>query len=296
MRFLGTTQESSNTFDTLKSICSQITVVFGLPKIYKETPKNFSDVKTSFHRLINSIKSKQRLVIVLDSLACLSSNDGAHDMTWLPAQHPQNVKIIVSCNAREDKILKSLEEMKLKSEQCVELTPLDVSTAKDMIKFWLRENKRGVTSDQLKIVDSALHQNTSPLYISLIFNHIVKWHAYERDVCLPKDVADCINDLLKNTERKHGQLLVSHALALMHASKEGLTDGEVEDILSLDDEVLNEAYQHHNPPLRRLPSILWSRIRSDLADYIVEREADGAKVLAWEHLQFEENATERYVK
>ena len=51
-------------------------------------------------------------------------------------------------------------------------------------------------------------------------------------------------------EAKHGWLLVSHALAYMTAAKSGVTESEIEDLISLDDRVLDDIYQYHLPPTR----------------------------------------------
>ena len=74
-----------------------------------------------------------------------------------------------------------------------------------------------------------------------------------------------------------------HALAYITASKSGLSETELEDLLSLDDRVLDDVYQYHMPPVRRIPPLLWTRIRNDLPNYLSEREADGVSVLNWYH-------------
>ena len=68
---------------------------------------------------------------------------------------------------------------------------------------------------------------------------------------------------------------------------------ELEDILSCDDEVLNDVYQWWEPPVRRLPPLLWVRIQTDLGPYLVERGLKGGTpVLSWYHRQFREAAEE----
>ena len=70
-------------------------------------------------------------------------------------------------------------------------------------------------------------------------------------------------------------------------------DNEVEDLLSCDEEVLTDVFQWWVPPLRRIPPLLWVRIRSELAPYLVERGLEGgAPVLTWYHRQFSETAAE----
>ncbi len=70
---------------------------------------------------------------------------------------------------------------------------------------------------------------------------------------------------------------------------------ELEDVLSCDDDVLNDVYQYHTPPLRRLPPLLWVRIQDDLDAYLVTAGADGVQVIRWYHRQFQTVATERYL-
>lgn len=50
-----------------------------------------------------------------------------------------------------------------------------------------------------------------------------------------------------------------HALSYLTASKNGLSDVEIEDILSLDDVVLNDVFLFWMPPTRRIPPLLWPR-------------------------------------
>jgi len=75
-----------------------------------------------------------------------------------------------------------------------------------------------------------------------------------------------------------GALLVHRFFAYLHLSKAGLTENELIDLISLDDEVLTDVFQFSVPPLRRLPAVLWARIRNSIQEYIVTREANGGKV------------------
>ena len=77
------------------------------------------------------------------------------------------------------------------------------------------------------------------------------------------------------------QVFVSHALSYLTASRNGLSDAELEDVLSLDDVVLNDVFQHWLPPLRRLPPLLIPRLVDELERYLVEREANGTTVVYW---------------
>ena len=59
--------------------------------------------------------------------------------------------------------------------------------------------------------------------------------------------------------------------------------------------MLYSVFQFHMPPVRRLPSILWLRIKNHLKEYIVEKEADDTAVIFWYHRRFVEVALNKYV-
>ena len=174
---------------------------------------------------------------------------------------------------------------------------MPVDTAKEILDNWLKSSGRVLQSEQEKIVLEAFKECPLPLYLKLSFDEACRWKSYTplEDTRLSPTIKGIIHDLLDRVERLHGKVLVSQALAYVTASKNGLTETELEDVLSLDDVVLNDVYQYWTPPIRRLPPLLWIRIRSDIGDYLIDRGADGARVIYWYHRQFIEVAQERYL-
>lgn len=66
----------------------------------------------------------------------------------------------------------------------------------------------------------------------------------------------------------------------------GLSEAELKDVLSLDDEVLQTVYQDWTPPskeLLRFPPLLWVRLRRDLGHCLTRRPVDGCMLLAIAH-------------
>ena len=72
-----------------------------------------------------------------------------------------------------------------------------------------------------------------------MFDEISIWRSYHRRhvTFLAHNIRASINQLLDRVEMKHGRLLVSRAFSYITASKEGLSESELEDILSLDEQV-----------------------------------------------------------
>lgn len=73
-----------------------------------------------------------------------------------------------------------------------------------------------------------------------------------------------IEGFLLNLESQYGAVFVRGALGYLTAGRDGLTDVELDDVLSCDDEVLNEVYKYHDPPILdsiRIPALMWARLK-----------------------------------
>ena len=79
--------------------------------------------------------------------------------------------------------------------------------------------------------------------------------------------------------------MVSRSLGYLAASKNGLTEDELIDILSMDEEIFNDFKRRsfHEPPDQRLPTVIWSRLFFDLEPYLTEQSADGTSLLSFYH-------------
>ncbi len=235
-------------------------------------------------------------MLILDSLDQLSSSNYPYRLTWLPWNLPPHVHIIVSTLPTEQKILGRLKIMVSNEDNFVEVPPLGENISFDIIKSWLQDINKTLTMEQYAIVQTALNECSLPLYTKLVFEEVKRWKSYTPlDMTqLEHTVKGSINMLFDKIEIHHGKKLVSRALSYLTASRSGLTEAELEDILSLDDDVLDEIFTFWIPPIRRIPPLLWTRVRNDLLSYLVEREADGISVYGWYHRQFREAIRDRY--
>ena len=184
-------------------------------------------------------------------------------------------------------------------ESCFKEVPkFPVNQADLILESWLSTCQRSLTPFQKEVVLKAFQGCPLPLYLKLSFDEACRWKSFTslNETNLATTVTNVITAFLGQVERRHGKVLVTQALAYLTASKNGLTEPELEDVLSLDDDVLNDVYQYWTPPVRRLPPLLWIRIRSDIGDYLIERGADDARVVYWYHRQFIEVATDRYLE
>ena len=234
--------------------------------------------------------------MILDSLDQLSTSNQPNRLLWLPWKLPPHAYIIVS-TLPENKLLPRLRSLIRSENNFVKVCPLGQSLSHEIVVRWLALSNRTLTHAQMEIVRSALTTCSLPLYTKLVYEEVHRWKSTwaASATHLELTVKGLINMLLDRMEKVHGRLLVSHALAYVTASRSGLTDAEMEDVLSLDDDVLDDVFTFWVPPIRRIPPLLWTRIRGDLRHYLVEREADNVTVLAWYHRQFQVTVRDRYL-
>ncbi|XP_067951033.1 uncharacterized protein [Watersipora subatra] len=290
-RFLGTTPDSASVDSLIQSLIKQIAEACKGCK-----PEQTEDLMQKLDITLKSIPEEYRVVIFLDSLNQLSAYNKAHTLAWLPKDLPSNVKMIVSTLPKAHNILDIIKMRPYSEKHYLKVECLSHDSAMNLIKSWLSDSQRRLTGNQLEIVSKRLQKdkNTNPLYIKLIFDVLVKVRSYMDDSDLEKLLQEinspekCIRHIFKELQKTNGNLLVHRLFAYLHLSNLGLTENELVDLISLDDEVLNDVYQFHVPPLRRLPTVLWARIRNSVQNYLVTREANGGSVIAWYHRQFVE--------
>ena len=165
-----------------------------------------------------------------------------------------------------------------------------------VMRLWMERVGRTLNNYQWRVVANVFDSCTLPIFAKLCFQEACRWKSYtapEKTV-LKLNVQDSIYQLFQRVENKHGWLLVSHALAYVTASKNGVSEPEIEDLISLDDKVLDDIYQYHLPPTRRLPPLLWTRVRTDLPGYLADSEADEVSVVNFYHKLFKQAAKDRY--
>ncbi|CAD7093198.1 unnamed protein product [Hermetia illucens] len=299
IRFLGTTPDSSALTPTLISICQQISYNYMLP--FENIPDDLVPLTAHFKQLLTYASVNQPLTLFLDSVDQLT---GTQDkVSWIPTRLPPHCKIILSCACEESNPVVSQEYHILRrmidiEDNFIEVTALGEELAMNVIKMWMKTACRDLTNYQWRLVANAISKCSLPIFVKLVFAEICRWRSYTRpqETHLASTVMDSIMMLFERIEKQHGRILVFHALAYITAAKSGLSESELEDLISLDDKVLDDVYQYHLPPVRRIPPLLWTRIRNDLPNYLSEREADGVNVMNWYHRQFRDTAKERYFK
>ena len=274
-----------------------------MEKDLKNDQKTISDLKEQLIQYLNEIAikdSKKKLLIFFDSIDQLQN---LSNIEWVLTKLPnKNIKVIYSTLSNYNNILKYLT-LKIKStNNFLRLDHFNQSDSITIVENWLYKLNRKLSSPQWKLLENLFEKATLyPLYIKLIFDIISKWSSFyipdTTDQFMEcKNIDRSIEYYLSLFELKYGKRLVSNCFFYLTKSTNGLSENELEDILSLDDELLETIFQYHEPPLRRFPITLWSRIRYDLNEYLTFRELDGVSLVYWYHRKFIENVKYLYIE
>ena len=326
-RLLGTTRDSTDAFSLIRSIGQQVALCYGRDPETSVPSTDWEKTSEWFAKGVDAFAGANAdapLVIVLDSIDQLSlSNRALDDLgSWLPGlKHPlpPHVRLIVSTlpKDREKELLADLEKYKSRSSRIcfVEAASLDLSRKADAEKAITdmvscrpaRGNivpvKEALSAAHREIVLNAClarGQQLTPLLLTLMLDIACSWPSYvdiSKTVGLRNSsgVRSLVNLIFDELEATHGKLLIQRMLGLITLAKDGLSEVELEDLLSLQDDLLDSVYEWWTPPVRRLPPMLVQRVLMSLGNYIVHRGAAGGTiVVSWYHRQFWEAALERY--
>jgi tetratricopeptide (TPR) repeat protein len=170
-----------------------------------------------------------------------------------------------------------------------------------ILNRWLKEDQRALQAEQREALMASLADidegapGASALLLRLAYRHCLHFASYDTELNLPQSINAYVQSLFERLEFHYGDVLVSRAFAYLACARHGLSEKEWLDLLSCDDEVMDAVLQYHRPPIRRLPSAVFTRMRLELDDYLVERSADGQPVFYWKYRLFHNVSALRYV-
>jgi NACHT domain. len=295
-RFIGATPASSDGRALLDLLCRQITRAYEGDE--STIPSEYNDLAVEFGKRLELATAERPLIVVLDALDQLSG--AARGLSWMPAALPVNARLVVSTLPGEcEKALLA----KHPTPDVVTVKPMSSAEAETLLSRWLDHAGRTLQTAQRQEVLARFGRSDGlPLYLRLAFEEARLWRSYTpaTETVLHESVQGLIRENLfprLSEPANHGGLLVAHALGYLAASRFGLSEDEVLDVLSADDAVLDDfaARSFQKLPERRLPIVVWSRLYFDMEPYLTERSAEGTTLLAFYHNQLRDAATAEYL-
>jgi hypothetical protein len=235
-RFVGATPGSSDGRSLLTSMCQE------LARVTQDTetpvPTDYAELVRDFHHRLEEAAAAGPVWVFVDSLDQLSAAVGsARSLTWVPQTLPPGVRMVLSTRPGE-----TLEPLRGRAEQ-LELGGLLAVDGAELLTKWFDGARRTLQGPQRRAVLSAFERSeTNPLYLRLAFEESVRWVSGDGEP--PEDLAPGLRGLIEEnllerlaSEDNHGEALVAKALGYLAASRHGLAEDELTDLLSRDPEL-----------------------------------------------------------
>jgi len=293
-RFIGATLNSSDGRALLEDLCRQISRVYGEEEAL---PTAFEELVEEFPKRLALATANKPLILFLDSLDQLSAAHNARSLTWLPAEIPENVRLIVT--TRPGEYLVALRN-KLPPDNIFELEQLSLEEGSILLDHWMKDAGRQLQDFQRKEVLDKFSACRWPLYLKLAFEEARRWKSYTEEVKLSHGKKGIIEEnLFKRLEADHGEMLVSRCFSYLAATREmnGLAEDELLEILSSDKEFFEDFLKRakHRPPEMKLPVAVWARLYFDLEPYLSGRSHEGTALLTFFHRELGDVAKSKYL-
>uniref|UniRef100_A0A3B4WL29 NACHT and WD repeat domain-containing protein 2-like n=1 Tax=Seriola lalandi dorsalis TaxID=1841481 RepID=A0A3B4WL29_SERLL len=269
---------------------------------------SLSELKECLSSLLSLLPSpKQPLVLILDGLDQIENNFICPQIIEsLPSPLPLGAKLILTVSSSGAHILQAIKlqypqcspprcvpkgSEKESGYVCVQLGLADRKECVKMLASLLISSGRRVTSGQQALVNqTSTFKTLSPSLFALSDSDVT-------ESSLPDGVHASISALLNHLEQKHGSSIVARAVSYLTLSRTGLTEVELNDLLSSDDEVLSEYIQKNESPssTMRVPQIDVERLLLDLRRFLIRRTFVRSRVLFWVSRHFKLVVAKRYL-
>ena len=305
-RYVGITPGTSSLTALLSGLRHEIAERYG--QSVPEPLGDLSQLVAAFANQLRTLKvpAERPLFLFVDALDQLGVKP--HRVDWLRNTLSPNIRLVVSTLADREEL--AILRTWLPSQQILQLEPLTLTQGVDVLRQWLANERRQLTSIQTAAVLDGFASSSedtkemgTPLYLRLAFEQARTWRSFNMVDPLPPTVPALIQGYLRRLEKpgQHGQVLVAYALGYIAAAKHGLAEDELLDLLSRSESVRKALHRlgPGSPAIvaqQPLPMALWARLSADLERYLTEREADGARLVTFYHRQVHEEVEERYLR
>ncbi|XP_049527901.1 NACHT domain- and WD repeat-containing protein 1 isoform X1 [Dermacentor silvarum] len=278
VRFVGTSPDSDTQQQLLRSICEQCCALYGMHTIFAS--KSIAEQREVLGVLLDKVSSHRPLIILLDGLDQVTKHS-AYTFDWLPSELPPYVKVVLTVRDGS----KELEDLKAKlknQEQCfIDLGPCGVEHCKNIFHKSLERRSRTVSAKQLESVSASLQQSPSPLFATLLASAVSHWHGTDEPSIFHSE-AEVVSFLHDQLKKEVHPKVTSLVLGLLSASRHGLSDKEIIDVVSSNESLLAEMHLvHRKRLLTRCPFAVWALVRVGLDNFLRVRVVEGYVLNTW---------------
>ena len=223
IRFIGIDGKSMYLRNLLKSLCQQLDFIHN-DNLEVETNKieKLSDLKNRFKNyLVQSSQKKahetnKKLVIILDSLNQLCTEDNAHKLDWLPKNLSANCKMILTVSSESTDMMKRLQRKYIDENSFVVLSGLEKEQADIMMQKYLSLNDYRLEENQVNLIKNLTEKKRIfSLHMKLLSEQFLSWKSnYEIEKCVLKDtLSTSVEHFISGLETRFDKTLVKYILS-----------------------------------------------------------------------------------
>jgi telomerase protein component 1 len=301
--FVGASPGSTDVRRTLRRLCHELVTGAGLTA---EIPEDPEKLRVAFAEILQQAAAQKRVLILLDAINQFDPTTQLAGWSWLPEELPATARIILSTmsevrsqrsevggqetvqspKSEVQSPLDALRHRRIPPKE-IALGPLTAEDGKAIIREFLHRYRKQMDRKQSRALLSKADAG-NPLYLLVALEELRTLGTYEeitdRIAQLPPDTRALFTWILKRLEDddgfrdasgwKIGRELVSRFVSLLGASRHGLSQQELVELLSPGDPLGNVA------ALAQL-----------LRPYLMQR----GELLDFYHGQFREAATASYL-
>ncbi|XP_062991183.1 uncharacterized protein LOC134404425 [Elgaria multicarinata webbii] len=183
-------------------------------------------------------------------------------------------------------------------ENILQIPPLTLGEINEIISSWLEKDRRRLSKRQHDHLMEACTACPLPLYIHCAYKESCLWTSFspETEVCLPQDIPGMYSWTLNRMEKSHGEQVVKRMATYVSLSRNGITQEELLDLMSMDDVVIQEVTKFQKASISAFPLVLWLKLLEDLGEHLREQRTDNTYVFNWAHMSLKHVCMERYLK
>jgi len=259
--FVGASPGSTDVRRTLRRLCHELSTG---AELTVEIPEDPEKLREAFVEILQKSSSGKHVLILLDAINQFDPTTQLAGWSWLPEDLPPTVRIILSTISLDSDqslvvspVLESLRHRRNPPKE-IGLEPLTAEDAKAIIREFLHRYRKSMTEDQRTALLAKANAGI-PLYLLVALEELRTLGTYEeisdRISQLPPDTRSLFIWIMKRLEdddgfreasgSKIGRELVSRFASLLGASRHGLSQQELVELLSPGDPEGNVAALLH---------------------------------------------------
>ncbi|KAJ3216281.1 hypothetical protein HDU67_009716 [Dinochytrium kinnereticum] len=296
-------------------------------------PSDLSGLQSYFRACLRTATSKKPIIIALIGVDKVTTVSESLGYGWLPVEDlPPHVYLSVtmsnsvseawdSYSSRIDLACSAMTEanQQLFGEPRLLVEPFDIPSCQVALTRWLRARNRTISLEQRRGLLNAAVSNTSgaaqagsppsasPLLLKLHFNLGVSFKSWEQEAFPGGGTLKVIDAILGMLERAHGKTVVERFFRIACLLRDGVSEGEMEDLLSVDATILSESVisqlpylKPSEPPVPRVSTIVLAGLIADVLDTYglmrrVSGRGRGPPLLKFSHTSVKDAAGKRYL-